>query len=135
MKLVDGQAEETHSLKENILSKKIIGCCIRVHKNLGPGLLESVYEEGLACELSRTNIKYERQEDIAVKYEDIRLNVGFRADIIVEDKVLIELKSVDKLVGLHFKQVSFFTCIHPPVFKSIHPGTAKCTNLCNRMIP
>ena len=92
-------------MQENILSEKIIGCCIKVHKILGPGLLESVYEEALAYELNNMNVKYTRQEDIAVNYKDIRLNVGFRADIIVEDRVLIELKSVDKLSTLHHKQV------------------------------
>ena len=75
-------------MQENILSEKIIGCCIRVHKILGPGLLEFVYEEALAYELNSMNIKYDRQEDIAVNYRDIRLNVGFRADIIVEKKCL-----------------------------------------------
>ena len=92
-------------MKENSLSAKIIGCCITVHKQLGPGLLESVYEEALACELHRESLNYERQKDIPVDYRDIRLNIGFRADIIVEDKVLIELKSVDKLLPIHHKQV------------------------------
>ena len=92
-------------MQENILSEKIIGCCIRVHRILGPGLLESVYEEALAHELNNMNINFERQEEMAVNYGDIRLNLGFRADIIVEDKVLLELKSVEKLISLHFKQV------------------------------
>ena len=72
---------------------------------MGPGLLESVYEEALAHELNNMNINFERQEEMAVNYGDIRLNLGFRADIIVEDKVLLELKSVEKLISLHFKQV------------------------------
>ena len=92
-------------MEENFLSEKIIGCCIRVHKNLGPGLLESVYEEALAHELNQMNIKFKRQEEMAINYDDIRLNMGFRADLIVEGKVLIELKSVERLQSLHFKQV------------------------------
>ena len=66
---------------------------------------ESVYEEALAYELNKESLKCERQKDIPVDYRDIRLNIGFRADIIVEDKVLIELKSVDKLLPIHHKQV------------------------------
>ena len=92
-------------MDENFLSEKIIGCCIRVHKNLGPGLLESVYEEALAHEWNQMNIKFKRQEEMAINYDDIRLNMGFRADLIVEGKVLIELKSVERLQSLHFKQV------------------------------
>ena len=92
-------------MQENSLSAKIIGCCITVHKQLGPGLLESVYEQALAYELNKEGFSCERQKDIPVDYRDIRLNIGFRADIIVEDKVLIELKSVDKLLPIHHKQV------------------------------
>jgi len=92
-------------VQENYLSEKIIGCCITIHKLLGPGLLESVYEEALAYELNKNNLKYSRQTDIAIEYKGLRLNIGFRADIVVENKVLVELKSVEKLLSIHHKQV------------------------------
>ena len=85
--------------------EKIIGCSITVHKLLGPGLLESVYEAALMYELTREGLQCQRQKEIPVTYVDITLPVGFRADIIVEDKVLIELKSVETLLPLHWKQV------------------------------
>jgi GxxExxY protein len=92
-------------VQENFLSEKIIGCCIAVHKLLGPGLLESVCETALIYELTRAGLRCDRQKEIPVNYDDITLPVGFRADIIVEDKVLIELKSVEKVLPLHWKQV------------------------------
>ena len=92
-------------MHENYLSEQIIGCCITIHKLLGPGLLESVYEEALAYELNRKALKCNRQKDISVDYKDVRLNIGFRADIIVEDKVLVELKSVEQILSIHCKQV------------------------------
>ncbi len=92
-------------MNENTLSERIIGCCIRVHKVLGPGLLESVYEKALIYELAKLGIKCSGQKEIAVKYQDILLNIGFIADIVVEDKVIVELKSVDKLSPLHHKQL------------------------------
>ena len=98
----EGFSIEVH---ENYLSEQIIGCCIIIHKLLGPGLLESVYEEAPAYELNRKALKCSRQKDISVDYKDLRLKVGFRADIIVEDKVLVELKSVEKILSMHYKQV------------------------------
>ena len=92
-------------MQENSLSERIIGCCIAVHQQLGPGLLESVYEEALAYELNKVRLTCERQKEIPVDYRDIRLNIGFPADIIVEDQVLTELKSVDTLLPIHHKQV------------------------------
>ena len=92
-------------MQENFLSEKIIGCFIAVHKFLGPGLLESVYEEALAYELSKENVECSRQKNIPANYKGVLPNFGFRADIIVEDKVLIKYKSVDKLQPIHHKQV------------------------------
>jgi len=87
------------------LTEAIIGCSIKIHKALAPGLLESVYEEVLCYELSKACIKYKRQADMPVVYEDIRLDAGFRADIIVDGRVIIEIKSVEKINPVHGKQL------------------------------
>ena len=76
-----------------------------VHKILGPGLLESAYEEALVHEFGRKNLKCTRQKSIPVRYRDIELSTGFRADVIVDERVLIELKSVERLLSIHYKQV------------------------------
>ncbi|MCX6165484.1 MAG: GxxExxY protein, partial [Ignavibacteriae bacterium] len=81
----------------DLVSNKIIGCAIEVHKTLGPGLLESVYEECLCFELSKQNIKFQRQLSIPIKYKDSDLEIGYRVDLLVEDIVLIELKAVEKV--------------------------------------
>ena len=80
-------------LPENILASKIISICIEVHRILGPGLFESVYEDALAYEFERAGIHFKRQEPISVIYKDTVLGVGFIADFIVEGLVIIELKS------------------------------------------
>ncbi|MAG13508.1 MAG: GxxExxY protein [Spirochaetales bacterium] len=92
-------------MHENELSEKIIGCSIVVHKLLGPGLLESVYETALVYELTQNGLRSDRQKEMPVSYRDTILPAGFRADVVVEDKVLIELKSVERLLPLHWKQV------------------------------
>ena len=83
------------------LSKEIIGAAIEVHKFLGPGLLESAYEECLCYELGNRGLKYERQKPIPVVYKDIKLECGYRVDIIIENKILVELKSVDAINPIH----------------------------------
>ena len=90
---------------ENVLSEKLIGICINIHQSLGPGLLESVYEEVLNYELLKNGFRIERQKEIPFTYDSIRLESGFRADLIVEKKVLIELKSVEFIAPVHKKQV------------------------------
>ena len=84
-------------MDENGLSKIIVECCLKIHRTLGPGLLESVYEEVLNYELKKHKLKCKRQVGIPVIYESIKLDIGFKADIVVEDKVIIELKSVEKI--------------------------------------
>ena len=83
------------------LSKEIIGAAIDVHKFLGPGLLESAYEECLCYELNNKELKFERQKPIPVVYKEIKLECGYRADIIVENKILVELKSVEAINPIH----------------------------------
>ena len=92
-------------MDENEISYKIRGCIFNVYNTLGPGLLESVYEAALAHELSILGLKVNTQVPIPVVYNDIKLELGFRADIIVENKVIIEIKSVENIAEVHHKQV------------------------------
>ena len=92
-------------MHENEISSKILDCSIRIHRTLGPGLFESVYEEVLCYELQKANLSFERQVGIQVKYEGVKMDIGFRADIIVENKVIIELKSVEAIAPVHKKQL------------------------------
>ena len=92
-------------IEENALSKIIIGACISIHQDLGPGLLESVYEEILYYELTASGLVVERQKPIPLNYHGLRFNVSFQADLIVEGKVLIELKSVEKIKNVYKKQL------------------------------
>jgi GxxExxY protein len=92
-------------MKHEELTAQIIGICIKVHEILGPGLLESVYEEVICYELKKAGLAYKRQQGIAVIYDEVKLEVGFRADIIVENKVIVELKSIDAIAPVHSKTV------------------------------
>jgi GxxExxY protein len=92
-------------MTENELSKIIVDCCYRIHSALGPGLLESVYEEALAYELAKQHLNAKRQQGIAVVYDELKMDLGFRADIIVEAKVILEIKSVECLAPVHHKQL------------------------------
>lgn len=87
------------------MSHKIIGCDIEVHRNLGPGLLESAYEQCLAHELQQSHISFESQRPLPVEYKGVKLDCGYRVDLIVENKVIIELKSVDKVLPIHEAQL------------------------------
>ena len=92
-------------MTENDISYKIRGAIYEVYKNLGPGLLESVYEAVLTFELQKLDLKVETQVPVPVIYKDQKLEVGFRLDILVENKVIIEIKSVENLAEVHHKQV------------------------------
>ncbi len=87
------------------LTEKIIGAAIEVHRILGPGLLESAYEEALCYELSRSGIRFERQIQLPVRYKGLRLDCGYRIDLVVEDAVIIELKAIDELLPIHSAQL------------------------------
>ena len=90
-------------MTENEISQILIGIFIKVHSKLGPGLLESVYEAAICYELDKIGLKYRRQAGIEVWYEEVKLDLGFRADIIVEEKVIVEVKSVETLTPVFFK--------------------------------
>ena len=91
-------------MTDSDISYKIRGAIFNVYNFLGPGLLESVYEEALVYELKQLGLKVERQKEVPIKYKDTILNTALRLDLIVEDKVIIELKSVSELKDIHFKQ-------------------------------
>ena len=90
-------------MNENEIAEIIIECAIKVHKILGPGLLESVYEKALAHELRKKGLHVDEQLSISFSYEDIVFDEGFRADLIVNDKVIVELKSIKDFESIHFK--------------------------------
>src|SRR6266516_7852544 len=90
---------------ENQLSKIILDAAFRVHTKSGPGLLETVYEVILAHELRKQGLQVQRQVPIRIRYDELEFDEGFRADLLVENKVIVELKSVEKLVPVHSKQV------------------------------
>jgi GxxExxY protein len=92
-------------LTENEIAKEIVDAAFKVHTTLGPGLLESVYEAVLAHELSKRGLHAERQKSLPVVYENIRLDEGFRVDLMVSDKVIVELKSVEGVAPVHKKQL------------------------------
>ncbi|NBP68074.1 MAG: GxxExxY protein [Cytophagia bacterium] len=92
-------------MTENQISEKIIGCAIRVHKELGPGLLESTYEECLCFELRESGLFVEKQKALPVIYRDVKLDCGYRLDLMVEGKVIVEVKSVQELNDIHLAQI------------------------------
>jgi GxxExxY protein len=92
-------------MTENAIAKEIVDAAFRIHTTLGPGLLESVYDSVLAYELGRRVLRTVRQQAIPVIYESVRIDAGFRADLIVEDKVIVEVKSVELLAPVHKKQL------------------------------
>lgn len=91
-------------MTEDGLSKIIIGCAIKVHSALGPGLLESAYEECLNYELTKAGLSVQKQKPLPLIYEEVKLEVGYRIDLLVENKVVIEVKSVEALNDVHLAQ-------------------------------
>jgi GxxExxY protein len=92
-------------MNENEIATLALDICFKIHRLYGPGLFESVYEEIFCYEWAKTEIPFKRQQGIPLIHEEIKMDIGFRADIILDDKVILEFKSVDALVDLHFKQV------------------------------
>jgi len=92
-------------VKFDELSNKVIGCAIEVHRELGPGLLESAYEQCLAFELNRANVPFKLQVELPVHYKRIKLDCGYRIDLLADDRLIVELKSVDQLLKIHEAQV------------------------------
>jgi GxxExxY protein len=92
-------------MTENEISTSVIGCAIKVHKALGPGLLESAYEECLFYEIGKAGLNVIKQKALPLVYEEIKLEVGYRIDILVENKLIIEVKAVEALNDVHLAQV------------------------------
>lgn len=99
----NGATEKTYYDAQ--LTDKIIGCAIAVHGSLGPGLLESVYETCLAFELEQAGLKVERQKPLTVQYKEIKFDEGFRLDLLVNNKIIVELKCVEKVLPIHEAQL------------------------------
>lgn len=95
-------------MTENEISRIVVDICFHMHKQYGPGLFESVYEEILCYELNENGILFTRQQAIPVIHKNIKMEVGFRADVIVENKVILELKSVESLHPVHYKQLQTY---------------------------
>lgn len=92
-------------MEENILTEKVIGCSIKVHKTLGQGLLESAFQSCLYYELTKIGLLVEKEKALPVIYEEVKLDCCYRIDLLVERKVVIEIKSVDALADIHIAQV------------------------------
>ncbi len=92
-------------MHENEIARIVVDICFQIHKKLGPGLLESVYEEILCYELRKRGLSYSRQKAIPVIWDDVKQDIGFRADVIVENKVIVELKSVENMTPVFPKVV------------------------------
>jgi GxxExxY protein len=90
---------------ENEISKKVIGCAIEVHKQLGPGLLESAYQECLYYELKQAGLKVQKEKPMPIVYKEVKLDHGYRIDLLVESKVVVEIKTVEAFTDVHMAQV------------------------------
>jgi GxxExxY protein len=100
-----GVREGASEITENQISKIILDCSFVIHKYFGPGLLESVYEELLSHEIRKRGLSCERQVAVPIVYENIKLEIGFRADLVIDGKVIVELKSVETVLPVHKKQL------------------------------
>ena len=105
MKEVNHRETEARRKWLNELSGKVIGLCLGIHTELGPGLLESAYEECLAFELSQAKMRFERQKSVPVTYKKVRLDCGYRLDLFIEESLIVELKTVAELTPLHEAQL------------------------------
>ena len=92
-------------MESDELSNKVIGCALEVHRNLGPGLLESTYEQCLAYELKTAGIQFKLQYPLPVEYKNMKLDCGYRIDVLIGDSIIVELKSVDKILPIHQAQL------------------------------
>jgi len=92
-------------MEDNEITEKIIGCAINVHKVLGPGLLESAYLACLYYELVKSGLSVEKEKPLPLVYEEVKLDCGYRTDLVIETRIVVEVKSVDALTDIHLAQV------------------------------
>ncbi len=97
--------EKTNNICENELSFKIIGIALELHKTIGPGLLESTYENALAYDLRQSGFNVKQQLEMPFIYKEVKMDVGYRIDLLVDNKVIIEVKSVENILPVHYAQV------------------------------
>ncbi len=117
------------------ITGEIVDTAFRLHTQLGPGLLESVYEAVLARRLEQRGLRVERQKPISVEFDGLRFDEGFRADLIVEGRILIELKSIERLAPVHAKQVlTYLKLLHLPIGFLINFGAAHLRDGLTRIV-
>jgi len=122
-------------MTENEVAKVIVDCAYKVHTTLGPGLLDSVYEAALAYELGKRGLRAERQKPLPVVYENIRLEEGYRADLVVSDLVIVELKSVEEIALVHKKQLlTYLRLADKRLGLLINFGTARIRDGISRIV-
>ncbi|MBK6952691.1 MAG: GxxExxY protein [Crocinitomicaceae bacterium] len=122
-------------MTENEITEIIIGCAIKVHKSLGPGLLESAYEACLDFELQKTNLFVERQKPLPLIYETVKLDCGYRLDFMVENKIVVEIKSIDALNEIHMAQMlTYMRLSNTQVGLLINFNVVKLTNGLKRVV-
>ncbi len=92
-------------MHENDIGERLIGCAIKVHRTLGPGLLESAYEACLGYELQKAELRFRRQVGLPIEYDGLKIDAGYRLDFLIEDKVVAELKSIERLAPIHAAQL------------------------------
>jgi GxxExxY protein len=97
-----------NTMTENEISKIVVDTCFKLHNQYGPGLFEVVYEEIFCYEWNKTGIPFKKQHPIPLVHEEIKMDAGFRGDIIIDDKVIVELKSIEALAPVHYKQVQTY---------------------------
>ena len=104
--MAEGRAPAVRSaLADNQITDRIIGAAIEVHRHLGPGLLESAYDECLCYELSKMDLKFQRQVHLPIEYKGLRLDCCYKMDIVVEDRIVVEIKAIDQLLPIHTAQL------------------------------
>jgi len=104
----EAQRRRGDEMIENEIGTAVVTAAIRLHRELGPGLLESVYEVALEYELRKLDLAVKRQVPIPIQYQGVSFDEGFRADLVIEDKVILELKSVEAVSGAHKKQIQTY---------------------------
>ncbi len=128
-------AEVRREMEENKITEIIIGCAIKVHKAIGPGLLESAYEACLAYEVLKSGLEIERQKPLPLIYETVKLECGYRSDLIVEKKVITEVKSVESLNDIHLAQIlTYLRLSNCKVGLLINFNVVKLTNGIRRVV-